>query len=514
MDDDTMRRRDFMWQGLAIGATVLSGGCAGLGSSAFANEKKKPNILMICIDDLNDWIGCMAGHPQTKTPNIDRLAARGTLFTNAHCQAPICGPSRASLMSGLRPSTTGIYGQIKDSDVRSANKATMQCTFLPEYLRDSGYKTMAVGKIFHGHVPENMVDESGGREKGFGPKPPKRLNWNRKGTSTDWGPFPERDEQMPDYRSAQWAIERLQQKHDKPFFLACGFLRPHVPWHVPQKWFDMHPVEDLQTPPYLPGDADDLPEIAVRVAEMPMMPTTEWAIQNKQWKNIVQAYLACVSFVDHYVGTLLDTLEKSDYADNTIVVLWSDHGYHLGEKSRFAKHSMWERATRAPLIISGPGLKSGHVCKKPVGMIDLYPTLLDMCGLRPFAQNEGHSLCPLLKNQDTDWPYAAVTSYGRNNHAVRSEHFRYIRYEDGSEELYDHRNDDNEWNNLANLPKYDAVKNRLKKHLPKTNVPWSKKSRYDINEYFKDHRKRENGPRAVQKYKATPNYTYTIPFNS
>ena len=453
---------------------------------------------MLCIDDLNDWIGCMAGHPNTKTPNIDRLAAQGTLFTNAHCQAPICGPSRACLMSGLRPSTTGIYGQISDNKIRQANEATQQCTFLPEYLRDNGYKTMAVGKIFHTHVPKGTIDESGGREKGFGPKPPKRLQWNKKGnkggTSTDWGPFPEQDDQMPDYRSAQWTIERLNQTHDKPFFLACGFLRPHVPWHVPQKWFDLHPIEDIKTPPYLPEDYNDIPEIAIQVAKMPMMPTTEWAIRNNKWKHIVQAYLACVSFVDHYVGKVLDALGNSPYADNTIVVLWSDHGYHLGEKNRFAKHSLWERATRAPLIIAGPDLKKGRLCKKPAGMIDLYPTLLDMCGLTPNPQNEGHSLTPLLDDPKSDWPYAAITSYGRNNHSVRTEYFRYIHYENGSEELYDHRNDHNEWNNLADLPEYDAVKNRIKKHLPKTNVPWSGKSRYDVNNYFKAQRIRELSP--------------------
>jgi len=474
---------------------ISTTGCLVFGSSCGkkVSTQKNPNVLFIAIDDLNDWIGCLDGHPNTITPNIDRLAKKSTLFSNAHCQAPICGPSRASLMTGLRPSTTGIYGQIKDNDIRKDNPKTQQNIFLHEYFRQHGYKTMAVGKIFHNHVPNGTVDESGGREKGFGPKPSHRWNWNRKGTSTDWSAFPESDEQMPDYSTAQWAIGRLKEKHDKPFFLAAGFLRPHVPWHVPQKWFDKHPINSLEMPPYLPNDYDDVPEIAAKVADVPMMPTTEWAIKNDKWKEIVQAYLACVSFVDFYVGEVLKALEQSPYADNTIVVLWSDHGYHIGEKNRFAKHSIWERATRTPLIIAGPSLNSGQVCSKAVGLLDLYPTLLDLCGIPPNQKNEGVSLRPLLDNPKTDWKHAAVTTYGRNNHAVRDEFYRYIRYENGAEELYDHRNDKNEWYNLADKPEFENVKKRLRKHLPKDNVSWATHSKYNVNEFFKAQKSREAG---------------------
>lgn len=460
--------------------------------------RKKPNVLFIAIDDLNDWIGCMKGHPYTKTPNIDKLAARGTLFTNAHCQAPICGPSRASLMTGLLPSTTGIYGQIADDDIRKSNAATRNCTFLPEYFKQNGYKTMGIGKLFHRHAPEGVFDISAGRVPGFGPKPEKRMKWEGKsgpnygGTSTDWGAFPEKDEDMPDYQSAQWAKARLAEDHENPFFLAVGFLRPHVPWHVPQKWFDLHPAKQLEMPPYLPNDYDDIPEIGKRIADLPMMPTTEWALQNNEWKNIVQAYLACISFVDHYVGEILSALEKSKYATNTIIVLWSDHGYHIGEKNRFGKHSLWEEATRAPLIIAAPGFSKGQVCRKPVGSIDLYPTLLDVCGLAPHSQNEGHSLKPLLKNSSAPWQNIAITTYGRNNHAIRDEYLRYIQYEDGSEELYDHRNDNNEWYNLADSPEYAEEKMRLIKYLPDVNEPWASTSRYDFNKYFTEQRIRES----------------------
>ena len=337
-----MNRRSFLKNaGLLTASPFLPASCI--------SKKKHPNVLFIAVDDLNDWIGCLQGHPNTKTPNMDELAARGTLFSNSHCQAPLCGPSRASLMTGLLPSTTGIYGQIKDADIRQSNAATQACTFLPDYFRKNGYKTMGIGKLFHQHTPKGVFEISGGRVPGFGPKPPKRMKWEGKsgpdhgGTSTDWGAFPDTDEEMPDYFSAQWAKTRLAENHDRPFFLAVGFLRPHVPWHVPQKWFDLFPVENLEMPPYLPGDDDDIPDIGKRVADVPMMPTTEWAIQTGEWKNIVQAYLACVSFVDYYVGEILDALKKSVYAENTIIVLWADHGYHIGEKNRFAKRYDYNR---------------------------------------------------------------------------------------------------------------------------------------------------------------------------
>ena len=483
-----IERRQFMKKISFASAGFLTLACNRSGEK---KNSQKPNVLFIAVDDLNDWIGCMGGHPNTKTPNIDKLASRGTLFMNAHCQAPICGPSRASLMTGLRPSTTGIYGQINDEKIRASNAETQRCTYLPEYLRQQGYKTMAIGKLFHHHVPKGTVDISGGRVSGFGPKPDRRFHWDREKTSTDWGPFPENDRDMPDYQSAQWAVQRLQEKHEKPFFLGVGFLRPHVPWYVPQKWFDLHPLEGIQTPPYLPEDYDDLPEIAIRLAEVPMMPTTEWAIKNKQWKRIVQAYLACVSFVDFYVGEVLNALANSPYADNTIIVFWGDHGYHIGEKNRFAKHSIWERATRAPMIFVQPQNNKKQKCTKPVEMLDLYPTLLDLCGLPPNPQNQGFSLKPLLDDPKAEWPHAAVTTYGRNNHAVRTEFYRYIRYENGAEELYDHRNDENEWYNLADKPEMKPVIEQLKKYLPEKNVPWAQTSRYDYNSYLTEQRKRE-----------------------
>ena len=455
-----------------------------------AEAGASPNVLFLAVDDLNTWLGCMGGHPQAKTPNIDRLAARSVVFHNAHCQAPICGPSRASLMSGYLPSTTGIYGQIRDTHLRTASVETGSTPFLPEWFGGNGYHTMGVGKLFHQHAPEGAFAESGGRVAGFGPLPPKRMQWDLDGTSTDWGAFPETDEEMPDFGTAQWAAERLLREHGKPFFLGAGFLRPHVPWYVPRKWFELFPPEELEMPPYQPGDQDDVPEISRQLHALPMMPTADWAIETGQWKYIVQAYLACVAFVDAQVGKVLDALEAGPHSDSTYVVLWGDHGYHIGEKNRFGKHSVWEEATRTPLMIAGPDISPGNT-RKPAGLIDLYPTLLDLCGLPPNSANEGHSLRPLLDDPaSADWPHAALTTYGRNNHGVRDERYRYIRYEDGTEELYDHADDVHEWNNVAGDPAHEETKVRLASHLPEINVPWSERSVYDYNQYLTDHRKR------------------------
>ena len=455
---------------------------------AEAQNAERPNVLFIAVDDLNDWIGCMGGHPQAQTPNIDRLADEGVLFLNAHCQAPICGPSRASIMTGLAPWTTGIYLQISDTNIKKANPATKAAVFMPDWFEQQGYKTMGAGKIYHKGDQANTFDEFSGGSK-FGPRPKQRIKWPvpgvPTGTSTDWGAFPERDDQMPDFETAEYVVGKLKEKHDKPFFLAAGFVRPHVPWHVPQKWFDLYPVETIQTPPYKKDDLDDIPEIGRRIADMPMMPTTEWAIENNEWENIVQAYLACTTFADAQVGKVLDALRESEYADNTVVVLWADHGYHLGEKNRFAKQAFWERDTRTVLMFKAPGFSAGKTCDAPAQLLDIYPTLLELCGLPRNPQNEGRSLVSLLKNPQAEWNHFAITAYGQDNFSMRSPTHRYIVYEDGSEELYDMMDDPNEWNNLAMNPESEAIKTHFKAACPPAPVPLSPVSSYKVNQYWR-----------------------------
>jgi len=444
-----------------------------------------PNILMIFVDDLNDYVGCL-GHPNAITPNMDQLASEGVLFTNAHCQAPLCGPSRASIMTGLRPSTTGIYGQIDDEDLREASEVTRYVKYLPEYLKEHGYHTMGVGKIFHKHAPEGVLDESGGRNGGFGPKPPggKHFKWEGEGTSTDWGSYPEEDASMPDYQSAQWAVERLDREYDQPFFLTVGFFRPHVPWYVPQQWFDKYGTEKIITPPYRANDFDDIPAIVDRIDALPMMPTTEWAIHNDEWQNIIEAYLASVTFVDHYVGIVLDALRESPHAENTIVVLLSDHGYRLGEKGTFAKNCLWEECTRVPLMIRGPGIEQRLEFSDPVELLDLYPTLLDLAGLPHNPMNEGKSLRSVLEGRSLPEDSVAISTYGRNNHAVISRNFHYIKYEDTSEELYDNWRDPHGFDNVAQNPAYTDARRRLKSRLPVRNRFWAPASKNNWPDYF------------------------------
>ena len=428
----------------------------------------KPNVLLISIDDLNDWIGCLGGHPQAKTPNIDRLAKLGVLFRNAHCQSPVCNPSRASMMSGLYPETTGIY--FLNPSIAESPKAKAS-VLMPARFEKEGYHVTAAGKLFHGRENQRYLPNYGGSFGGFGPLPKKKIAPFPGMKLWDWGAFPEKDEQMPDHQIADWAIKELGKKHDKPLWLGVGFYRPHVPQFAPQKWFDMYPLDEIQPPETMKDDLSDLSRYGVDITRLKhIAPTWEWVSKNDQWKPLVQSYLACVSFVDHQVGRVLDALDASPYAKNTIVVLYTDHGFHLGEKERFAKRTLWQDGAGVPLMIAGPGVKGGRVCDKPVELIDLYPTLLAMTGAKADSAHEGHSLVPLLK-EEMDWPHLARTSFGPGNVALISESHRYIHYNDGSEELYDRKADPNEWKNLSGDSAMSKFLAEFRKSLPKSYHP-------------------------------------------
>ena len=469
-----------------------------------AEASEKPNVLFIMVDDLNDWIGCLKGHPQAYTPNIDKLASRGTLFTNAHCQGPICGPSRNSLLSGLHVHTTGVYqqpGKGLDKDTKFFHGK-----LLPQYFAKEGYETLAVGKIAHGYSDKLAFQNYGGKFANFGPKPKKEKRFNYQlpdvpytGTQTDWGAFPDVDNKMPDHLSADWAVDQLEQKHEKPFLLAVGFIRPHVPFYVPEKWFERFPLDEIQLPEIQSNDFDDIPEIGRLIHELPKYPDLKYlqANENDQFKKCVQAYLACIYFVDAQVGRVLDALEKSKHADNTIIVLMSDHGYHLGEKDRVSKHSLWEESTRVPLIIAKSKSQQKtkaqlEICAKPVGLIDLYPTFLELCDLPVNNTNEGKSLVPLLHSADAPWRFSTITTYAKDNHSLRSEQHRYIRYDDGSEELYDLLADPNCWVNLASEPSSVALRKKFQNLLPTKTAPYHPAVRTaPINAWFEEHFKKQ-----------------------
>jgi len=454
----------FAFLSAASFAGVLSSGSEASQSSA------RPNILLISIDDLNDWTGFLGGHSQAETPNMDRLAAQGTAFANAHCQAPVCNPSRVSMMLSRYPSSTGVY--FLNPDLKNLQDLGPS---LPERFKAEGYSVMGGGKIFHGRDNARIfqaLGEYGGSFGAFGPFPEEKLSVPGGHPYWDWGAFPEEDAVMPDAALADWAAGKLQAAYEKPFFLAVGFYRPHVPLYVPEKWYDRHPRGSTRLPPIPRADLADVPQYARDLTRLEhVAPSHGWMRGSGEWPHAVQAYLASVTFVDHYVGKVLDALESSPYRDNTIVVLFSDHGFHLGQKERWGKRSLWENDTRVPLVIAGPGAPKGQSRDKPVGLIDVYPTLLELCGLAPDPRLEGKSLVPLLKGSEVSWERPAITTLGRGNHAVRSKRWRYIRYNDGSEELYDHHNDPREWQNLASFPEYREIVSQHARWLPQTEAP-------------------------------------------
>ncbi len=445
-----------------------------------AGKVGSPNVLFIAMDDLNDWVGCLGGHPQAKTPNIDRLASEGVLFEQAYGPAPLCSPSRTSIMTGLRPSTTGIYGNL--TWFRDIPKYADWRT-IPQYFRRHGYIALTGGKIYHqpqGKFSDPIAwDEQYSKQMGT-PFPPKASRYQHGmrdlfsnkilARLIDWGPIKQPTEQTNDWKTADKAAQFLQQEHDKPFFLACGIYHPHLPWYAPQKYFDMHPLESIELPARKENDLDDIPPVGLRMAGKEFNIIKE----HGQWKNAVQGRLASGSFADACVGHVLNALENSKFRDNTIVVLWGDHGYDIGQK-KFAKSALWEQTSRTPLIIRVPGAsKSQGRCKRPVSLVDLYPTLIELCGLPERDDLDGRSLAPLVRNPNAQWPYPAIITHSPHwhgtNHAIRTEQYHYIHYSDGGEELYDAANDPHLWKNLANDPQYAPVKMKLKKWLPKTNA--------------------------------------------
>ncbi len=428
-----------------------------------ANPPARPNVLFIAVDDLRDWIGYFGHNPQSKTPNYDRLSRMGTSFTRAYCASPVCNPSRTALMSGLRPSTSAVYEN--NIDFRPIIPPAKMLTTA---FREAGYYVHGAGKIYHeAYRRREEWDDYLEKERGD-PRPPAGRSEGVGGIK--FAPLDCRDDELSDWGIADYGIASLQRKHDQPFFLAVGFHKPHMPWNVPRKWFDLFPLESIKLPPYLENDLDDLPPAAVRMAH----PETDHVPMQKsdRWKEAIQAYLATIAYCDMNLGRLLDALEQSAYRDNTIICLWGDHGWHLGEKHHWRKFALWEEATKAPFMWVVPGVtKPNTICERTVDFMSIFPTLTDLCGIPTPAHNEGVSIRRLLADPKASWDLPALTTYRFNNHTVRSEGWRYIRYANGDEELYDETRDPNEWTNLAAKPEFAARKAELAKSLPRTNTP-------------------------------------------
>ncbi|MCF8380410.1 MAG: sulfatase [Bacteroidales bacterium] len=476
-----------------------------LGLSACSTpEKKQPNVLFISIDDLNDWVGALEGNPQVITPNMDKLFGQGVLFNNAHCSQAVCTASRNSLLSGIHPSSSGWYSSTKDME-KSYDQVMGDHKMLPQYFKDNGYETMAVGKVFHSGVSD-YKDRTTDFWDEIAPnyKVPKDLRDRGDGYGgTHFYPFPKDGSQivnhygeefadghslcygaldredMPggkmfDELIAEWAVEKLNEDHEKPFFLAVGFVRPHVPYTAPREFFDLYDLDSIKIPEFPEDEMADIPIMGKSIAYGTIPGGDHNAVVNLSdtyWKELVYGYLACVSFTDHELGKVLEALENSKYADNTIIVLWSDHGQHLGEKKHWRKQALWEESTKVPLFFKVPGMKNtGKQSKEAVSLLDIYPTLVELCNLPEDTKLEGNSIVPLIKKPQSSWDKPVLSSWYYKNHSVRSNDFRYILYRDGSEELYDHQNDPGEHINLAGDPNYADVIEDLKKSLPATDA--------------------------------------------
>ncbi len=455
--------------------------CVTVSVSAFAKETSPPNVLFIISDDLNNSVGCY-DHPMVKTPNIDRLAARGVRFERAYCQFPLCGPSRNSMLTGLYPNSTGIL-----TNSRIFRQTIPRHHSLPQAFRLEGYFAGRIGKLYHYNVPKsvgtNGHDDPGSWELELNPAGCDRLEEEpdifsitpgRFGGSLSWYASPKPDQYHTDgllAADAQWVLERCARQKDRPFFLAVGFYRPHTPYVAPKPYFKRYPKQRMPLVKGVKEDQADLPAPALGSYKREQDKLTD-----NLRRECIQAYFASVTFMDAQVGHVLDTLERLDLAENTIVVFTSDHGYHLGEHGLWQKMSLFEESARVPLIIAAPGVGvEGGVCKSPVGLIDLYPTLTGLCDVKAPENLQGQSLVPMLKDPDVlgrGWAFSQVTRGGRKKgrffgYSLRTPQWRYTEWADGQQgrELYDHDSDPRELVNLAEAPAHAETVARLARQL-------------------------------------------------
>jgi uncharacterized sulfatase len=419
--------------------------------SADAQPARKPNVLLIVVDDLNNDLGCY-GHPLVKTPNIDRLAARGMRFDRAYCQYPLCAPSRWSMLSGLRPETTGIY-EFKTL----LRERIPDVVFLPQLFRENGYHTAGMGKVFHdmrqsdAKVSWDEYQDKMGDDPHEAAMVKKRYAYKDGERPFEWASVDGAGEKTRDGTTARRIAQVIQEqaRQGKPFFVAAGFHKPHLPWTAPARYFDLYPAARVRIPPEPP--LKNIPALAL-MTELTGNPPP------KSRAEAMAAYYACVSFTDAQVGILLDTLDRLKLWDDTIVVFFSDHGYHLGDHNGlWAKLTVFEFAARVPLIIAAPGRLQAKASARIVELVDVYPTLAELCALEKPARLEGKSLLPLLKQADAPWEKTARTMVhhkGIQGKSVRTERWRYTEWDGGKQgtELYDHQRDPGECDNLAGNP--------------------------------------------------------------
>jgi len=450
-----------------IAAAVAFLGVWAAPAPALAGAAPKFNVLFIAVDDMNCDLGCY-GNAAVKSPNLDRLAARGVRFDRAYCQFPLCSPSRTSLLTGLRPDVTQVF------DLKKHFRDVLpDVVTLPQMFRRNGYFAARVGKIYHYGVPGDIgtagLDDPASWDETVNPrgrdKDEETLLTNHTpkrglGSSLSFLAAEGTDEEQTDGIGANAAIRFLQEHGSRPFFIAAGFYRPHCPYVAPKKYYDLYAPWNTVKLPVFPADLPDL------VPKPSLASTSPWpwfGVTNDQARESTRAYHAAISFVDAQIGRVLDALDSLKLADTTVVVFWSDNGYHLGEQGLVMKQSLWEGSARVPLIIALPKMAAGgKSCFRPVELVDIYPTLADLCGLTPPANLAGKSLRPLLENPEAAWDkpaFSQVWRKGYSGHSVRTQRWRYTEWDDGREgvQLYDEQNDPEERVNLAADPKLAEV---------------------------------------------------------
>ena len=449
---------------------------AGVGRADAQPAKRGPNVLLIMADDLNNDLG-VYGHPQVKTPNLDRLAARGVRFDRAYVQFPLCSPSRVSLLTGLRPDATRVHDLQTDFRTILPDAVT-----LPQAFKRSGYFAARVGKIYHygnpGQIGTSGLDDPASWDVAVNPrgidKDEEKLLTNHTpkrqlGSALAFYASPAADDEHTDGKVAAETIALLEKNRDRPFFIGAGFYRPHCPFIAPRKYFDLYPIDSIRAAPFSAAALERVPAPAL------FTNPPNWDVDERGRREIVQAYYASISFLDANVGRILDALDRLKLADDTIVVFASDHGYLLGERGQWMKQMLFDRAVRAPVIVAGPGVTArGQSSSRIVEFIDLYPTLADLAGVTPPAGLHGRSLAPLLKDPQAAWDRAAVSQVRRGSaedrfmgYSIRTEQWRYTEWDGGKRgvELYDERADPDEMQNLADDPKYRETVTMLQRQL-------------------------------------------------
>ena len=446
----------------------------------------QPNVIFFAVDDMNDWITPM-GDMRAFTPNLQRLADRGVTFQNGHTAGIFCAPSRSAIFTGKYPHNSGIY--------------TDQIYFYnhPEYrplqvaFQEGGYNTYGTGKLFH--HPEGCVDQRGWTNFHLRTKEQKQNGWSMDSWKQNaplpnpypaskfnqinpkWkgkpfmevGPIPnEKEEEMADTLRTEWACDIIKKTHDKPFFLALGLYAPHYPNYAPKKYFDLYPLKGIKPPIMKNDDGEDLPA-GIQKKVM----ARKKSVHDKLDKlNIIdtniQGYLACISYADAMLGRVLDQLDQSPHKENTIIVFWSDHGYAQGQKWHWGKHTLWERTSNVPFLWSGPSIAKNSQTNQTATLIDMYPTLIELCQLKTDSNLDGLSLAKVLKNPKEAFDRTVILPHDHpGSYALIQEDWKYIEYKDGGEELYHSSKDPHEWHNLADKPEYQTIKNNIRQHKPK-----------------------------------------------